>query len=287
MGKLSNEVKTGIAVLGSVLILIGIFLKTGDIGVKQKGYTVTAQFHSAAGIKQFAPVRLAGVEVGEVRDAKLVYTEKDTVVEATLWVESKVKLRDDAVAMMSSLGLMGEKYVEILPGTSATFVAPGGKILSRDPVNFDELMAKASAAMDEATVTMKEFKQLAVHANELLVDAKPKVKNILTNLDGILETNRPKLDNIMTNLEVTSEYFQEFSEDVRNHPWKVLAKGKELTPEEMAKKRAERAVNKVRLAEIERQAKEELLARQAKAAQPSANGGNLQPKKGGVLFSSK
>lgn len=287
MGKLSNEIKTGIAVLASVLILLGIFLKTGDIGVKQKGYTVKTRFQSAAGIKQFAPVRLAGVEVGEVRDVKLLYEADATVVEATLWVEQHVKLRKDAEAMMSSLGLMGEKYVEIRPGKGTEFVEPGGTILARDPVNFDELMEKASVAMDEATATMKEFKSLAVHADELLVEAKPKVMNVLTNLDGILDKNRPKLDNIMSNLEVTSEYFKEFSEDVRHHPWKVLIKGKELTPEEMAKARAARTVEKARLEAIEQKARQELLAKQTAAPGSAAAGASADDKKGGFLFFSK
>ena len=281
--KLSNELKTGIAVLGSVLILTGIFLKTGDIGVKPKGYTVKTRFQSAAGIKKFAPVRLAGVEVGEVRDVKLKYEDETTVVEAVIWVESQVKLRKDAEAMMSSLGLMGEKYVEIRPGVSPEFVEPGGTILARDPVNFDELMEKASKAMDEATVTMKEFRTLAVNANSLLVEAKPKVMGILTNLDGILSVNRPKLDSIMSNLEVTSEYFAEFSEDVKYHPWKVLAKGKEMTPEEMAKKRANREFEKARLKAIEDKERQEILARQGGA---SVQPGSADAKKGGFFSAS-
>ncbi len=291
MAKLSNELKTGIAVLVSVLILIGIFLKTGDVGVKPKGYTVSTRFQSAAGIKKFAPVRLAGVEVGEVRDVKLLYEADATVVEATIWVESQVKLRKDAEAMMASLGLMGEKYVEIRPGVSPEFVEPGGSIVARDPVNFDELMEKASVAMDEATATMKEFKTLAVHADELLVEAKPKVMGVLTNLDGILSKNRPKLDNIMSNLEVTSEYFKEFSEDVRHHPWKVLMKGKELTPEELAKDRAKRAVERARLAALEEMTRAELLAREAAAASGTASASAApakdEAKKGGFLFFSK
>jgi hypothetical protein len=179
---------------------------------------------------------------------------------------------------------MGEKYVEIKPGVSPEFVEPGGSILARDPVNFDELMEKASKAMDEATLTMKDFRTLAVHADELLVEAKPKVMGVLTNLDGILAKNRPKLDNIMTNLEVTSEYFAEFSEDVRYHPWKVLAKGKEMTPEQLAQARAEREFKKAKLAALEQKAREEILAREGGKTQGS--GGKVEPKKGGILFSS-
>lgn len=282
MAKISNEIKTGIVILGCLLVLGGIFLMTGDIGVKPKGYTVMTRFTSAAGIKKFAPVRLAGVEVGEVRNVRLVYDEAGTAVEATLWVEDGVKLRGDSQALMSSLGLMGEKYVEIRPGVNGEIVAPGGKIDSRDPVNFDELMEKASIAMDEATATMKDFRSLAVHADELLVEAKPKVMGVLTSLDGILSVNRPKLDSILSNLEVTSEYFKEFSEDVKHHPWKVLAKGKEMTPEELAKARAEREFNKEKMKQLEQRAREELVARESGSSSTGSSSN-----RGGFVFSSK
>lgn len=284
MAKLSNELKTGIAVVSCVLVLVGIFLMTGDIGVKQKGYTVVTRFSSAAGIKKFAPVRLAGVEVGEVQNVRLVYDDVSTAVEAVLWLEASVKLRADSEAMMSSLGLMGEKYVEIRPGVTGGFVEPGGRIESRDPVNFDELMEKASKAMDEATITMAEFRKLAVHADELLVEAKPKVMGVLTNLDGLLATNRPKIDSILSNLEVTSEYFKEFSEDVRHHPWKVLAKGRELSPADLAKARVERELNREKMKQLEEKARQDLLAKQS--GQTSGGSGSKQGQ-GGFVFSSR
>ena len=304
MAKLTNELKTGIAVIGSILILAGLFFKTGDLGVSPKGYTIKTKFTSAAGIKRFAPVRLAGVEVGEVHSVKLVDDEVGTHVEAELWIESSIKVRTDSQAMMSSLGLMGEKYVEIRAGQSPDFVEPGGAIEARDPVNFDELMQKAGVAMEEATETLAEFKEAGKHIKEILNATKPKliriadnldgileenrgkIDSVLTNLDGILDVNRPKIDSIMTDLAVTAEHFKAFSEDVRIHPWKVLAKSKEKSPEQIAKMRAKWDVERERLKEIENREREALKAAQQRSASTSSAATSTpQPEKNkGFLF---
>ena len=230
MAKVSNELKTGVAVLGSVLILAGILYKTGDLNFGKKGYLINTEFSFSGGVKKFAPVNLAGVEVGEVQDLTITYDENRTAVEAVLWIEDGVKIRQDSLAVISTLGLMGEKYVEIDAGSSSEFIRPGESIASKDPVRFEELIEDAEVVLGELA--------------DLLKDAKPKISNILTNLDGILETNRPRIDTILVNLEETSEYFRDFSEDIKHHPWKVLAKGKEKTPEQLAAWRAKRRARK-------------------------------------------
>jgi hypothetical protein len=63
-------------------------------------------------------------------------------------------------------------------------------------------------------------------------------------VDEAIQDNRPKIDNIFNNLEQTSENFNDFSQDIKYHPWKILAKGKETPKEVMAKERAQRVALK-------------------------------------------
>ena len=128
--KISNELKTGAVIFAAIVILCVILYKTGDISIGKKGYTVQTHVSFAAGVKKFAPVRLSGVEVGEVKDLRLLYDANSTVVEATLWLQDGVKLRKDSTAIVSTLGLMGEKYIEIKAGTAVEFAAPGESIQS-------------------------------------------------------------------------------------------------------------------------------------------------------------
>ena len=99
------------------------------IEASEKGYTVKSQFHFTAGVKKHAPVRLSGVDVGEVRAINLLYGD-ETLIEVVMRLNEGVKLRTDATAYVTTLGLMGEKYIELKPGTSAAPWAQEGSKLT-------------------------------------------------------------------------------------------------------------------------------------------------------------
>lgn len=227
--KISNELKTGAVIFVALLVLVVMLYKTGDLDIGKRGYTVTTRLGFAGGVKKFAPVRLAGVEVGEVKDLRLLYEVDHTTIEAVIWVSGDTKLRKDSLAMVSTLGLMGEKYIEIKAGTSPEFVEAGGTIDSKEPVSMEEII--------------EQFQGIGRSFEATLTD----VRKFVNNLNGVVGDNKDKIGHIMDNLELTTEYFAEFAEDVKHHPWKVLSKGKELTPAEMEKLRAERQAKKLGL----------------------------------------
>jgi len=220
--KISNELKTGIAVLVAGGILVMMMVQTGALSFSKNGYTVKTRFGQVAGLKKAAPVRLSGVEIGEVQKLTMIYEEGHTIVEAELWVEQDVKLRKDSKALVSTLGLMGEKYVEIDAGNSKEYQAPCDYMDTDDPVTTDELMAL--------------FMEVGDNLDKTLTD----VRKLVNNSNSILDDNKPKIGKIIDNIEITTEYFSEFAEDVKYHPWKVLMKGKQKSKEELEKLRAER-----------------------------------------------
>ncbi len=220
--KISNEVKTGFLVLVCIFVLLGLVLKVGNFTVFKKGYTIKSQFHFTAGVKKHAPVRLSGVDVGEIKDIQLNYGD-DTKIELVFWIQDGVKIRKDSMAYVTTLGLMGEKYVEIKAGTAGSeYVKEGDPIPSKDPIRLEELMEMATKVAGD----------IGKMAND--------ISKVANNVDGVITENKPKLSRIFDNFEETSENFREFSEDVKFHPWKVLMKGKEKTKEEMARERAQR-----------------------------------------------
>jgi hypothetical protein len=75
-------------------------------------------------------------------------------------------------------------------------------------------------------------------------------------VDETITENKPKIGNIFDNLEETSENFNEFSQDIKHHPWKILAKGKEMSKEELARERAERHAARKKSAPVEASAQE-------------------------------
>ncbi len=92
------------------------------------------------GLKVGALVEIAGVEVGRVRSLSLDDNYQARVV---LDIDKKVKLQDDSIASIKTKGLLGEKYIDIVPGGEDEMIEDGGKILDTEPpIDLEELIAK-------------------------------------------------------------------------------------------------------------------------------------------------
>lgn len=206
MKKMTNEFKVGLMVVLSVLTLVVIVFKTGDFDFAKKGYRIKAQFNFAGGITKNAPVRLAGVEVGKVEDIKLSFGDTTKVV-TTLWLNENTRVRADSRAYISSLGLMGEKYIEINPGSkNAPFLEADSTIVGEDPFQMEWFAKKGEDIADNLEVAIKDIKTLASNVNDMVVE------------------NREEIDSIMANIEVTTENLKQLSEDIKRHPWKIVTK---------------------------------------------------------------
>jgi phospholipid/cholesterol/gamma-HCH transport system substrate-binding protein len=109
-----------------ILILAGMTLKIEKFRIgKEKGYRVYAYFDSAGGLDKNAPVRVAGVHVGNVERVTLERAK----AKVALRLPPDLVLYRDAKGYLKSEGFLGEKYVEVVPGTPGTpRVEPDGEI---------------------------------------------------------------------------------------------------------------------------------------------------------------
>jgi phospholipid/cholesterol/gamma-HCH transport system substrate-binding protein len=221
--RMTNEAKTGLIVIVCIAALAGLLMKVSNFNPLQKGSIIKTRFHFAAGVKSHSPVRLSGVDVGEVKGIRIIDGD-ETLVELDLWFRDGVRVRSDSKAFITTLGLMGEKYIEVKAGSAQTYAAEGDLIVGEDPVRLEDLVEKATKIGDDVSVMAKD------------------ISNLANRIDGAVVDNKPKLDHIFTNLEHTSENFRDFSEDIKWHPWKVLAKGKEKSRDEMARERKKKEV---------------------------------------------
>ena len=218
--KFTNEAKTGALVLICALTLLGTLLKVSNFKFFQEGYIVKCKLHYSAGVKKHAPVRLSGVDVGEVR-AIHILDDAETQVELDLWIQEGIKIYKDSTAYVTTLGLMGEKYIEIKAGTAAAgAVKNSDGIPGEDPIRLEELFKMGTQVAESVDHMAKDISRVAQSVDQAVGD------------------NRKKLDKIFDNLQETSGNFKDFSEDIKYHPWKILMKGKEKTKEEIAKDKA-------------------------------------------------
>ena len=141
MRKIDLELIVGLFVLIGIIALSYISIKLGKMEwVGGGGYQVTAVFPSVAGLKVGAMVEIAGVEVGRVKSLNL---DEDYQARVVLDINSGVDLQDDSIASIKTKGLLGEKYVEIVPGGADEIIENGGKIQDTEPpIDLEELISK-------------------------------------------------------------------------------------------------------------------------------------------------
>lgn len=114
---------------GVLAVAIGFLVYANrDSGYVQTSgtYPLTASFRSVEGISVGSDIRMAGVKVGTITDLSL--NPATFMADAQLEVRSDLALPDDSAIVISSEGLLGGNFVEILPGGSPDNLAPGSEI---------------------------------------------------------------------------------------------------------------------------------------------------------------
>ena len=191
MKRYTNEFKVGLFVILSIAGLFYLVYSTGKLNIKKDGYHIYAVFNEVAGLQEKAPVMLNGLEIGKIDDIKISYDNDKTEITLKLWIDKQAKIRERPVVSIKTMGLMGENYIHISSSAGGAFIAP------------------------EATLKGEPY---------LDVDA------LLANLNSTLDENKSGISRIVLNMEATSKNFEEFSDDIKRHPWKLLFKGKEKQP---------------------------------------------------------
>ncbi|MEI8345254.1 MAG: MlaD family protein [Candidatus Omnitrophota bacterium] len=241
MQKISLELKVGIFVVLGLTILGMLVFKAGDFYIKP-GYTIRFVFKNITGIDQASSVKLAGVKVGEVKSVHVVRSvQGETQVEIEAWIAQGIFIEEDAKVRVNSLGLLGEKYIEILPGTSGSkTVSDSGTILGKTPFAVDDivesttrLMRKVEGTVDSLNniVSDPEFKpavkstfvngdRLAKNLLEMTDDLKDTAKSARIVL-GRLRDGEGTLGRLLKDDKMAKD-METFVEDIKAHPWKLL-----------------------------------------------------------------
>ncbi len=127
MAENTGEVLVGAAVLVAAVAFV-VFAAQGR-GVAGDGgsYDLRASFRSVDGVQVGTDVRLAGVKVGSI--TSLALNPTTFFADATVSIPSDIILPDDSAILISSEGLLGGNFVELVPGGSTENLAPGDEIL--------------------------------------------------------------------------------------------------------------------------------------------------------------
>jgi phospholipid/cholesterol/gamma-HCH transport system substrate-binding protein len=140
MEKAKLELVVGVFVAIGIICLSYLSIKLGKLEIIGAHlYDVEAEFDSASGLKNGAPVEIAGVQVGRVKAIRL----KEDRAQVILAIHDGVTLYTDAIASIKTRGIIGEKYLAMTTGGSGTRLEPGGKIRDTESgVDLEELVSQ-------------------------------------------------------------------------------------------------------------------------------------------------
>lgn len=215
--KSNLEVKVGLFIFIGLIILTVIVFSVKEFYFLKPRYNVRVVFDFVNGIQVGAPVRLAGVKVGEVEKMNLFYNEEleKTQVEIFVYLKKDVKIPQDSRVEINTLGLLGERYLEITPGKDyARLFKEGDTLMGTDPVSITE-------------VTKMGY-QIGLKLDETI--------NSLNIILGKIKTGKGTLGRLLSE-DKLYEDLEYLLKDIKEHPWKLLRKTEKRIPSKSRRKR--------------------------------------------------
>ncbi len=167
---------------------------------------VTAVFDSVAGLDNKSKVRVAGVPVGEVRDIRL---RPDGKAEVTMDINRDVQLHRGAFARVVNLGLLGEKYIELVPGPVNEPQIPEQQVLrGTQPASIDEVTNQISAIATDVKAITESLRGVMTgpQGEQRLQEVVENIREITAQVRDLVATNRTNVDATLANTrEITAQ----------------------------------------------------------------------------------
>lgn len=130
MNKRNTEFLVGCFVLFGLIAVLYLAIQVGSARLfKSESYTLKARFSSASGVNPGCRVEIAGVRIGTVENVSL---DNNYFAIVTLELPNTLELDDDTIASVKTAGLIGDRYIELLPGGSGFPLQSGDTIVDTE-----------------------------------------------------------------------------------------------------------------------------------------------------------
>ncbi len=211
MKSISVEAKVGAVTLISLALLGYMIVYLGAVSFGEQGYPVKAAFSQVSGLRPGNLVRYAGVDVGQVEAVNV----GPQGVQVLLRILPKVKIPAGSRFTIGTDGLLGEKYIDIIPARTYTgFIQPNEQVQGEPPKGLDHFMAIADVVLEKLDKLLNSFNEVFgdQEVKQALKTSALNAKQITENLNQLAETmariavnNEQDINMMVNNLQAMSK----------------------------------------------------------------------------------
>jgi phospholipid/cholesterol/gamma-HCH transport system substrate-binding protein len=206
MSERGLEFKVGLLVLISSAILIGFIFILGNFSL-HSGFEIQVDYDYIGALQPGAPVKVSGIKVGKIEAVDFLGGKPDpkvnnqrVQVRVTAWIEDRVKdsIRSDAEFFINTAGVLGEQYLEIVPGRNwdKPAIAAGaiihGAPAVHDPPRTDLVVSRLYEVLDGVSSVLHDDRDNIKHLLGNAADA-------IAQLDQLLVERRQQIGDLIAN----------------------------------------------------------------------------------------
>lgn len=161
-----SELKVGLTVLAaSITLSILIMLMSGTGGLFTHKIALRSYFDNAGGLREGAPVRLQGVDIGNVNKIRIVTdpARKLTPVEVTLKVSNRFHptLHKDSITRLATAGVLGETYIDIDSSTAkGPLVEENDELNTKDTAQIEDVVRASQSTLQNLDALLKRVDRI-------------------------------------------------------------------------------------------------------------------------------
>ncbi|MDR1038751.1 MAG: MlaD family protein [Deltaproteobacteria bacterium] len=201
MYKTSTEIKVGIFVLAALLVTAWMAIRLGGFKSDSGYYRLDAVFDQVSGLKNGVSVEVAGISVGRVGQITLL----DGRAHVSMFILSGVTLPTDTQAIVKAQGILGDKYVELVPGRTGEGALRAGETISNTQSSQDMtvLMDKLSSVADDLKLLTSSLAKDG--GGQELREIMDNIREMSANLNQLVKENGPGLTETLASLDRVSK----------------------------------------------------------------------------------
>jgi len=205
---ISKKIRLGLFItLGIVVFIIGIYFIGEGQQLFRTTFSLTGIFRDVAGLQAGNNVRLSGINVGTVKNISII---SDTSVSVQILIDESIRqfIKKDAVAVIGSEGLMGNKVLIINPGTGGKKVIEDNDIIETIvPISIDDILLSLNTTIGNTSSITSDLAMIT----ETIESGKGTIGRLLMD-----QSWRENFDSIFVNLKEGSSGFKTLMDQANN-----------------------------------------------------------------------